>query len=80
VNLPNPHLEALARPYTLEMLRTKERAPTPSPFVVFTFGLVIEFIKELGGASLWKLQIVCQKIPSTHELSNVSCQITYFQP
>jgi len=25
--------------------------PTPSPFVVFTFGLVVESIKELGGAS-----------------------------
>jgi hypothetical protein len=33
------------------MLRTKERPPTPSPFVVFTFGLAVEPINELGGAS-----------------------------
>jgi len=33
------------------VLRTKERAPTLSPFVVFTFGFEIESIKELGGAS-----------------------------
>ncbi len=35
------------------MLRTKKRAPTPfpSPFVIFTFGLVVESIKELGGVS-----------------------------
>jgi hypothetical protein len=32
------------------MLRTKERAPTPL-FVVITFGLAVESIKELGGAS-----------------------------
>ncbi len=34
------------------MLRAKEHAPTPSPCVVFTFGLVVESIKELGSASL----------------------------
>jgi hypothetical protein len=33
------------------VLRVKELAPTPSPSVVFTFGLVVESIKELGGAS-----------------------------
>jgi hypothetical protein len=32
------------------VLRAKERAQTPSPFVVFTFGLIVESIKELGGA------------------------------
>jgi hypothetical protein len=31
------------------MLRAKECTPTPSPFVVFTFGLEVESIKELGG-------------------------------
>jgi hypothetical protein len=35
------------------MLRAKEHAPTHFPFVVFTFGLTIESIKELGGASQW---------------------------
>jgi hypothetical protein len=29
-----------------------EHAPTPFFFVVFTFGLTIEYIKELGGASI----------------------------
>jgi hypothetical protein len=80
INIPSSHLRASTRPYTLKVLQTKEHALTPFPFVVFTFRLAIESIKELGGASLWKLQIVCQTIPSTHELSNVSCQITYFRP
>jgi hypothetical protein len=34
------------------MLQAKERTPTPSPFVVFTFRLTVEFIKEFGGVSL----------------------------
>jgi hypothetical protein len=33
------------------MLRVRERASTPYPFVVFIFGFVVESIKELGGAS-----------------------------
>jgi hypothetical protein len=33
------------------VLRVKECAPTLSPFVVFTFGLIVESIKEFGGAS-----------------------------
>jgi hypothetical protein len=33
------------------VLRAKERAPTPSPSIVFTFGLAVKSIKELGGAS-----------------------------
>jgi hypothetical protein len=41
------------------VLRTKERAPTPSLFIVFTFGLAIESIKELGGASQC---VSCQEI------------------
>jgi hypothetical protein len=32
------------------MLRTKKRTPTLSPFIVFTFELEVESIKELGGA------------------------------
>jgi hypothetical protein len=31
------------------MLRTKEHAPTPS--IIFTSGLAVKSIKELGGAS-----------------------------
>ncbi len=45
------HPEALACPSTPEMLQAKERAPTPSPSAIFTCRLVIESIKELGGAS-----------------------------
>jgi hypothetical protein len=39
------------------VLQTKEHALTPSPFVVFTFGLVVESIKELGGASISMLVV-----------------------
>jgi hypothetical protein len=34
------------------VLQARECAPIPSPFDVFTFGLTIESIKELRGASL----------------------------
>jgi hypothetical protein len=37
----------------LEVLQVKERAPTYSSSIVFTFGFTIESIKELGGASVW---------------------------
>ncbi len=37
------------------MLRAKERASTFSPFVVVTFRLVVESIKELRGVSHWLL-------------------------
>jgi hypothetical protein len=50
VNLPSPHPEALTHPSTLEVLRAKEHAPTPSLSVLFIFGFVIKSIKELGGA------------------------------
>jgi hypothetical protein len=40
------------------MLQARELAPTP-PFVVFTFGLIVESIKELGGASIWVIKIGC---------------------
>jgi hypothetical protein len=33
------------------VLQIRERAPNLSSFVVFTFGLVVESIKEFGGAS-----------------------------
>jgi hypothetical protein len=46
---PNPHPGALTRPSTPKMLQTKEHAPTPYPSVVFTFGLVVEIIKEFKG-------------------------------
>ncbi len=52
VNLPNPHFGALGWPSTPEVLQAMECAKTPSLFVVFTFELVVESIKELGGASV----------------------------
>jgi len=45
----NPHLGAPAHPSTPEVLQAKEHTPIPYPFDVFTFGLVVEFIKMLGG-------------------------------
>jgi hypothetical protein len=33
------------------VLRARELAPTPFPFVVFIFGLTVESIKELRGGS-----------------------------
>jgi hypothetical protein len=33
------------------VLQAKERAPTLYPSDVFTFGLIVESIKEFGGAS-----------------------------
>ncbi len=50
VNLPIPNPGAQAHLSTLEVLRVRERALIPS-FDVFIFGLVVESIKELGGAS-----------------------------
>jgi hypothetical protein len=52
VNLPSPHLVTPTRPSTPKVLQAKERTPTPSPSIIFTFGLVVESIVELGGVSL----------------------------
>jgi len=52
VNFLSPHPEAPTRPFTPEVLRARERAPTPSPSVVFTFRLIVESIKEPGGVSI----------------------------
>jgi hypothetical protein len=52
VNLLSPHFGILACLSTFEVLRAKECVETLSPFVVFTFGFVVESIKELGGASV----------------------------
>ncbi len=51
VNLFSPHPGALTCPSIHKMLWAKERTPTPSPFIVFSFGLVVESIKEFRGAS-----------------------------
>jgi hypothetical protein len=65
VNLPSLHPGALACPFTFEVLRTRERAPTPSPSVVFTFGFTFE---ELGGVSYKLGDIIF--IISCHPYSN----------
>jgi hypothetical protein len=52
VTRPSPHPKAPTRPSTPKMLRARECTPTP-PSVVFTFGLLVESIKEFGDASLF---------------------------
>jgi hypothetical protein len=52
VNLPSPHPRAPTCPSTPKMLRAKEHTATPSPFVVFTFGLETKSTKEFRGVSL----------------------------
>jgi hypothetical protein len=59
----SPHQRAPRCPSTVKVLRTRECALIPYPFVIFTFGFEVEFIKELGGASiqilfqlLWKVE------------------------
>jgi len=49
VNLPSPHLEAPAHPFTPKVLQAKDCALTLYSFVVLT--LKFESIKELGSAS-----------------------------
>jgi len=51
-DIPSPHLRAPTRPFTLKVLQAREHNTTPSPSVVFTFGLVVESIKELGCITL----------------------------
>ncbi len=50
--IPSPYPKALACPSTPKVLQVKERTQTHFPSIVFTFGLVVESIKELGGASI----------------------------
>ncbi len=51
INFPSPHPKSLTRPFTPKVVRVRERTLIPSPSIVFTFGLVVESIKELAGAS-----------------------------
>jgi hypothetical protein len=55
------------------------RAPTPSPSTIFIFGLAVESIKELGGASievLFWLKISC----GIYMLCNVVCVAKFLMP
>jgi hypothetical protein len=51
LNLPSPHLRTPTHSSTPKMLRVKEHTLTLFPSIVFTFGFVIESIKELEGVS-----------------------------
>jgi hypothetical protein len=48
---PSPRPKIPTHPFTPEVLQARERIPTPYPFVIFTFGLIVESIKEFGGVS-----------------------------
>jgi hypothetical protein len=50
VNLPSPIPKLQHAPLPTKCCEPKS-ASTPSPSVVFTFGFVVESIKELGDAS-----------------------------
>jgi len=52
VTLLSPHYGVPACPSTPKVMWATEHAPTPYPFVVFTFRLKVESTKEFGGASL----------------------------
>jgi hypothetical protein len=52
VNIPNPHLRALAHPSTFKVLWARERAPTPCPSNVFTLWTHSWFHRRVGGASI----------------------------
>ncbi len=61
------------------MLRAKERAPTPSPSVVFNFGLATKSIKKLGGASCDVNVILIEELTS-FALSNITTNRSYLVP
>jgi hypothetical protein len=48
VNLPSPHPEVPTHSFTSKVLWVKEHAPTPSPSIVFTFGLIVSPSRCLG--------------------------------
>jgi hypothetical protein len=48
VNLSSPYPKTLVHPFTPEVLRAIKCAPTPSPSIVFTFGLVVSPSRGLG--------------------------------
>ncbi len=54
VTLPNPYLGALARPSTFEVLRAKERTPTPHSFIMFTLDSHLSLSRSLGVHQLWQ--------------------------
>jgi hypothetical protein len=73
VNLPSPHPRAPTCPFSLELLWVREHAPILSPSIVFTFGLIVESIKELGGAS-----VVVPLFWKKNSLLFKSCHFNFF--
>jgi hypothetical protein len=58
VTLPSPHPKAPTHPSAPEMLRARERAPTPYSFVVSTLDSIFESTKGVRSTSqrlLWDL-------------------------
>ncbi len=51
ITRPSPHPGTPTCPFTPKVLWAMERTQTPYPFTIFTFGLAVESIKELGGVS-----------------------------
>jgi hypothetical protein len=47
VTFPRPYPEAPTRPFTLEVLGAKERAPTPRSFIVFTLDSHLSLLRSL---------------------------------
>ncbi len=62
VILLSPHPGAPKCPSTPKVLWAKDCAPTPSLFVVFTFGFAVESMKEFGGASLEEFLMLCSML------------------
>jgi hypothetical protein len=56
VTCPSPHPKAPTHPFTPKVVWAKERGQTPCPFVIFTFGFIVEYIQEFGGVSLLLLK------------------------
>ncbi len=50
INLPNFDPRTPTRLSTPKVLQARECAPTSSSSIVLTFGIIVESIKELGGA------------------------------
>jgi len=48
LTLPSPYPKALACPFTLKMLRVKERTPTPHSSIVFTLDSHLNLLRSLG--------------------------------
>jgi hypothetical protein len=57
----SPHPTTLTCPFIFEVLQAKEHTLTPYPFVVFTFRLTIESIKELGGVLVMVTYFICDQ-------------------